>query len=115
MDSLLLDEIFDLHDVHAHVDQLLHEGLLPPKKEVLHTFCILITSKRFLHRQCLLHFASAFLSLWKRINFILFHETKELPWNFIQNLSSKLLGISSKFSIWNKLYNIGRHFSLVFH
>ena len=83
MDSLFFDKILDLHDIHTHINQLLHKCLLPSEEKILHTFCILITSERFLHRQCLLHFAFAFLSLWKRIDVILFHEAKELPWNLI--------------------------------
>ena len=64
VDGLLLNEVFDLHYVHAHVNHLLHKGFLPSEEEVFETLCILVTAQGLLHLEGLLDLAFSLFSLW---------------------------------------------------
>ena len=64
VDRLLLNEVFDLHYVHAHVNHLLYKGFFSPEEEVSATLCVLVIAQGFLHREGLLYLASALFSLW---------------------------------------------------
>ena len=75
VDGLLLNEVFHLHYVHAHVDHLLHKGFLPSEEEVFKTLCVLVATQGFLHREGLLHLASALFSLRQWLYVIFLHES----------------------------------------
>ena len=74
VDGLTLNEVFDLLSILAHVNHLLYKGFFPSEEEVFETLCVLVAAQGFLHREGLLHFASALFSLRQWLYVIFLHE-----------------------------------------
>ena len=80
MDALVVEEVLYFNEVHAHLDHLLHKGLLALSKEV--NF-LLVASKRALLRKLLLNLALAGLVRRHRHDVPLLEEVEELSWDFL--------------------------------
>ena len=78
MDTLVIEEVLNFNQVHAHVNHLLEKGFLALCEKVR---AFLITTKASLLRQLLLNASTALFSRRHRNNVLLLEKVEKLSWH----------------------------------